>query len=318
MTDYQGCKCPICQELLTADDDIVVCPDCGTPYHRACWEKTGACVFVDRHGPGFEYHRPEEGPRPLEGPSEPSAAAEKPCPACGAQNPAANLFCENCGAPMRGTAGGAPGSTAYDYSRPQEQQGAPDPLAMAGVSPNQEFEGVSAKDWSTYLGRSSPYYLLLFRRMDETKRKIFPSLSAFIFGPLFLLYRKVWNWGILASVVYFLGTLPNLLYLILNAADPSAQPAALLTTLVQVSSFLLPAIKLAISLFAFSLVRREGAKKIHRLKERAATPEAYQVALAAHASPSVAGVIVYFVVAAAAMAALIVAFGVDPLSLFMF
>ena len=39
-------------------DDIVVCPDCGAPYHRACYEKQGGCVYADKHGTGFEWTPP--------------------------------------------------------------------------------------------------------------------------------------------------------------------------------------------------------------------------------------------------------------------
>ena len=36
MSNYTGCKCPVCQQPFTETDDIVVCPECGAPYHRAC------------------------------------------------------------------------------------------------------------------------------------------------------------------------------------------------------------------------------------------------------------------------------------------
>ena len=37
-----------CGKPLTLQDDIVVCPDCGAPYHRDCYEKLGRCI----HRPG--------------------------------------------------------------------------------------------------------------------------------------------------------------------------------------------------------------------------------------------------------------------------
>ena len=46
---------------FTDEDDIVVCPDCGTPYHRACWQKVGACMHKSEHAAGFEW-QPEFGP----------------------------------------------------------------------------------------------------------------------------------------------------------------------------------------------------------------------------------------------------------------
>ena len=61
MTRYTGNHCPVCEQAFTDEDDIVVCPDCGTPYHRACWQKVGACMHKSEHAAGFEW-QPEFGP----------------------------------------------------------------------------------------------------------------------------------------------------------------------------------------------------------------------------------------------------------------
>ena len=58
MYQFTGCPCSVCGKTLTDTDDIVVCPDCGAPYHRACYEKQGACVYAARHGTGFEWMPP--------------------------------------------------------------------------------------------------------------------------------------------------------------------------------------------------------------------------------------------------------------------
>ena len=44
MPKYYGCPCEGCGKPLTLQDDIVVCPDCGAPYHRTCYEKMGLCI----------------------------------------------------------------------------------------------------------------------------------------------------------------------------------------------------------------------------------------------------------------------------------
>ena len=36
MADYINEKCISCGKEFTKDDDVVVCPECGTPYHRGC------------------------------------------------------------------------------------------------------------------------------------------------------------------------------------------------------------------------------------------------------------------------------------------
>ena len=43
MANYTG-KCFSCGEVFKDGDDIVVCPECGTPYHRECYLKEGKCI----------------------------------------------------------------------------------------------------------------------------------------------------------------------------------------------------------------------------------------------------------------------------------
>ena len=49
---HVGQECFGCHQKLQEDDDIVVCPECGTPYHRACWQKTGHCLNAPLHASG--------------------------------------------------------------------------------------------------------------------------------------------------------------------------------------------------------------------------------------------------------------------------
>ena len=89
MMDYKGCKCASCHKVLKEGDDIVICPECGAPYHRECYAAEGRCVFSAKHGKGFEYVPPE---------AKPDVNANGPiCPVCHAQNPPDTLFCERCG-----------------------------------------------------------------------------------------------------------------------------------------------------------------------------------------------------------------------------
>ena len=59
MPKYYGCPCEGCGEPLTLKDDIVVCPDCGAPYHRTCYEKLGRCIHSPAHATGYEWHFPD-------------------------------------------------------------------------------------------------------------------------------------------------------------------------------------------------------------------------------------------------------------------
>lgn len=56
--DYKGVECPVCKKVFTDNDDIVVCPECGTPHHRECWFSLSHCVNEQKHSDSFEYELP--------------------------------------------------------------------------------------------------------------------------------------------------------------------------------------------------------------------------------------------------------------------
>ena len=38
---FKNEKCAACGMKFFDDEDIVVCPECGAPYHRECWNRVG-------------------------------------------------------------------------------------------------------------------------------------------------------------------------------------------------------------------------------------------------------------------------------------
>ena len=91
MPKYYGCPCEGCAKPLTLKDDIVVCPDCGAPYHRDCYEKLGRCIHTPAHGAGYEWTFPYKDD------------ALRTCPSCGERTLRTEERCRCCGA---GPAGG--------------------------------------------------------------------------------------------------------------------------------------------------------------------------------------------------------------------
>ena len=53
--DFYKYKCPVCEEQFKKGDDIVVCPECGTPHHRECYENIGHCFNKDKHSEDFVF-----------------------------------------------------------------------------------------------------------------------------------------------------------------------------------------------------------------------------------------------------------------------
>ena len=68
--DLNGQKCPACGRNFDHDDDIVVCPVCGTPQHRACWDERGECVNASRHAEGYVWQPEASGYRAEPQPEE--------------------------------------------------------------------------------------------------------------------------------------------------------------------------------------------------------------------------------------------------------
>jgi hypothetical protein len=209
--NYKGMKCPVCDKPFSADDDIVVCPQCGAPYHRECYKKVGQCIYTDRHGTPDAWQPPKL--------DEPSQEETKRCPHCGANNVKDAQFCAHCGQsfPNDNT---PPRDTSFPYqTRSREgqeqrpngwgnvppQNGFPpqgsnippdygfpfifDPLG--GVAPNEPIEGIPAGDVAKYVQGNTPYYLPVFMSISHFGRNRF-NFSAFLFQGIWMIYRKMY------------------------------------------------------------------------------------------------------------------------------
>lgn len=297
MADYTGCKCPVCQQPFTEKDDVVVCPECGAPYHRDCYQKNAGCLFADRHGAGFEW-KPAPGEMPNRDAS--AAGSEISCPACGAMNPAGGLFCESCGAPLR--TGGpryAPGSgPAASYgpnTAPQYDPYAGARQAAPGqLHPEDDLGGVKARDWAAFLGPNAGYYLMNFKRMTVTGQKLAVSFSAFFFGPFYFFYRKMWlPAAIFLTLDVFGAYIPQLLQFLVLAESPLVAGLNLdvFSTVLNVLRVVNLAVQFTEGLFAVYWYRRIGEKRIARVLQSCSPAEA-PAALAKEGGVSLAALIV--------------------------
>lgn len=95
---YENTKCPGCEQLFAENDDVVVCPECGTPQHRQCYENNGGCVNAALHESGFVWKN-ENMPAAKEDESKPDNEDGEPiiCPRCGKENPKGTAVCTHCG-----------------------------------------------------------------------------------------------------------------------------------------------------------------------------------------------------------------------------
>ena len=213
MLDFTGVKCPVCEVPFKKNDDIVVCPSCGAPYHRGCYHDAGRCVFEEElHGSGKSW----AAPAPPEPPDMTSEIKDQECPSCGILNAHSALFCNRCGVSLR------PQQQQYqnrqsnntETSPPQKKPIPPgffggtafspfqfDP--MGGVSPTEELDDkVSFGDASKLVKQNTSYYMPVFRRIKTTKKNKF-NFSAFICSGPWMLYRKQYKAGAVVTALIF-------------------------------------------------------------------------------------------------------------------
>lgn len=291
MMDYQGHKCVSCHKEFAEGDDIVVCPECGAPYHRACYEAEGHCVFSAKHGGGFEYE-PPEGARARNG-------QQLVCPSCRRENPSGALFCEHCGHPLRPGVAPPPLQSAAPRYAQMDQVGADANDETRYVQPNvmtqlhlaKEYDGVDTKDWMRYIGNSAPYYLYQFQRMNESGRKVSVCWSALFFPEFYFFYRKMWGWGALALAVSLMISVPPLLSVMAALGLPLALSAHTLDILVSFCGVLNWGVRIAAGLFSFYLFRQNAGKRLRAMREESADDSMYQAEIARHAGPSHVAVI---------------------------
>lgn len=93
---YINSVCDGCGLPLREEDDIVVCPECGTPQHRECYKKENRCVNEHRHSEDFEWEG-ASAPAPEKPRTEKKDNEDMlPCPSCGHMNPRDAKRCEGC------------------------------------------------------------------------------------------------------------------------------------------------------------------------------------------------------------------------------
>ena len=297
MPKYYGCPCEGCGEPLTLKDDIVVCPDCGAPYHRTCYEKLGRCIHSPAHAAGYEWHFPYRD------------AELRTCPSCGERTLRSEETCRCCGAALppeteadeqlndrKAAQDEQHGGFDYERFYRQYEQQTMDPLhrnLQAAFGKDELIDGIPSSDWMTYIGTAAPAYLNDYSRMQLQHTKISMCFSALVFGPFYFFYRKAWKpaFGFLAAELVV--ALPTLLSMMQATGSPltagiSSTAIVVLSRIMTVFSFALVMLR---TLYAKWLYRKSAAERIRRI--RAEFPDAAQrrAVLSAQGGVSIAGVI---------------------------
>jgi len=201
--DYKGHVCPVCNKAFGKGDDVVVCPICGTPHHRNCYEELGHCINLNRHRENYDYRRECEVNSVQD--------EEITCAFCGAKNPKDSKFCNFCGKPVGNSNSYSETSNSEQTSNPQGGYAGAffmDPLG--GVKSDEDLgQGVKASEAAKYVKTSTPHYIPQFKQLKEKGRTRF-SFVGFIFGGGWMLYRKMYKLGTVFTAFLALLTFADL------------------------------------------------------------------------------------------------------------
>ncbi len=215
--DYIGHKCQACDSTFKVGDDVVVCPECGTPHHRECYINLGHCVNEDKHQEGFDYLESLKEEKVSANNSSTSQDENdftlKECDVCKAKNPSQAFFCSRCGSPLNEKSQQNENtenkSTDNEGDNKTEDTSTPfsgmpnvvlfDPLA--GVKPETDLgDSVTVGECAKFVKQNTPYFIAVFNNLKKFNRTRF-NFCAAIFSGGYLLYRKMYKLGAIITAI---------------------------------------------------------------------------------------------------------------------
>lgn len=100
-----GKVCPFCKTEIKDGDEVILCPACGIPHHKGCWEENKGCTTFGCK----EQHYEAQGTNPTD-----------VCPKCGATLGDGQMFCPKCGTPKGGVKSNVCGKCGAELQEGQE------------------------------------------------------------------------------------------------------------------------------------------------------------------------------------------------------
>lgn len=263
--NFIGEKCAACGEVFTEDDDIVVCPECGSPHHRACYKAENKCANSALHGTDESWHSSAEELHEEENNERKFVI----CSACHFPNSLDAENCVRCGADLSpDEAGDEEDETVFGVPRP-----------YLGFNPEEDMGGSPLRDVADFVRTNTIYYIPIFKRMKDTGRSISFNLISFVFPPVYFANRRMWFWALLSLIVTVLLSMPLAVsYLIADGIEGSYSvfPAELiqkiydnrhtLSMLVDVCNVADMLIRVTFCLFSNKLYYRFVLKSLRRLR----------------------------------------------------
>lgn len=235
---FKNEKCAACGMKFFDDEDIVVCPECGSPYHRECWNRIGTCVNADKHG-NFEWKGDSEELR------EHLKNVES----------AENNKHENT----------EDGFEVFHVDSYDEYREIMDKKLLEQEKDFEDIDGVTAQELLKFIGKNGYYYLPVFKDMRKNNKTMKLNFAAFLFFPIHCFYRRMNFFGVIMMLLLFLTTEAKIL-LSHFAEDLGLSDGNLVTAYIIITAASL-ALNIFVLMFFNYFYFKTSVKKINMIKQ---------------------------------------------------
>lgn len=192
MPDYKKYKCPVCNKQFKDGDDIVVCPECGTPHHRECYKLTGHCVNQGLHKSGYSFIDSEKEKLKVEEQKETAKSFEGEYSGDYYYSPDDDFVAQA----KKEVQEKKQASTDNDntdggfFSIPTIQ------VDESFYKMRGTIDGLSISDIAATVRTNVSRFIQIFKKQSKTKKKAGWNWAAFFFGSFYLLFRKMYKQGV--------------------------------------------------------------------------------------------------------------------------
>ncbi len=194
----------------------MACPDCGLPHHRSCWMQEGHCHLQHLHNTDEQWSREKTAALKSEETVTASSSVQQACPRCGTKNPEFAEICTHCGMMLSTNQNWNNDAATYTEYRPYRTDAQ---SHYSDISSEEELDGIKIKDLTAIVNTKTDYYIPRFYRMTRGNRASW-NWAAFLITPYWLLYRKMYAYGIVFLLLQLLES--GILYLMYNTIGVNA------------------------------------------------------------------------------------------------
>lgn len=242
---FKNEKCAACGMKFFEDEDIVVCPECGTPYHKECWNRVGTCVHSAEHG-NFEW----------------KGETEK-----------LKEHFENIESAQNARRENDPQLEIIHAESFDEYREIMNKRLLEREKDMGEVDGVTPAEMLRFVGKNGHYYLPVFREFIKNGKIMKMNFAAFLMFPLHCFYRKMNLFGVIVTAVFFFFS--ELRIILFNSFGLAEGDNGVGTLIYYASMVAAMAINMFILMFFNYFYFRTMLKKIKSIKQQY-TNESYE------------------------------------------